>query len=207
MISLHHDSRWARLIWPTVVGVFFADWLLPNQFDIVFAYLLAHFMAIYFREKSDVVLLAVITTVLTVIGSVLKPQEAPMSQVMLERVPPIMSFWAAAFFVVRYMTLREKETEKEDRFRALFEFASSGILLTDQQGSIVMANPAIEGLFGYDPDELLGQSVDVLVPRNASRQHSAHRQGYLHLPQPRTMGTGLELQGLRKDGSTFPVEV
>lgn len=106
MRTLNSNSRLARLIWLLVTAVFMADLLLPPQFDIVFAYLLAHFLAIFFREKSDVLLLAVVTTTLTVVAAVFKPQELPLQQMLLERLPPIVSFWAAAFFVVRFIALR-----------------------------------------------------------------------------------------------------
>ncbi len=207
MFTFRSDAHWTRLIWLLVAAVFAADLLLPRQFDIVFAYLLAHFLAIYFKEKSDVLLLAVVTTTLTVIGSVFKPQELPLEQILLERLPPILSFWAAAIFVVRFISLRELEGQQEEKFKALFQYATNGILLTNQKGVIVMANPAIETLFGYESGELLGQQVEVLIPTRLSRQHIDHREQYHEKPNPRSMGIGLDLKGLKKDGSEFPVEV
>lgn len=207
MFTLKGEATWARLIWLLVTGVFIADLLLPHQFDIAFAYLLAHFLAISFREKSDVLLLAVVTTTLTIIGAVVKPQELPLQQMWLERVPPIVSFWAAAYFVVRFITLRELEGQKEARFKALFRFATNGILLADTNGEVVMANPAIETLFGYDSGELLGKKVEVLIPTRLTDKHKAYREQYQHAPRARSMGIGMELFGKKKDGSEFPVEV
>ena len=146
MNTFWNDAKWSRFIWLLVAGIFAADLLLPPQFDIVFAYLLAHFLAIYFKERSDVLLLAVITTSLTVITAVIKPQQVPLEQILLERLPPILSFWAAAFFVVRFITLRVTERQQEERFKALFQFATNGILLANQQGVIVVANPAMAQL-------------------------------------------------------------
>jgi len=207
MNAFRVDTKWSRLIWLLVAAVFAADLLLPPQFDIVFAYLLAHFLAIFFREKSDVLLLAVVTTALTVIGAVVRPYEQPLEQAMIERLPPIVSFWAAAYFVVRFITLRDLEDQQEEKFKALFHFATSGILLTNQQGLIVMVNPAAETLFGYGKDELLNKPVEVLIPAHLSKKHTAHREHFHQSPQPRSMGIGLDLKGLKKDGSTFPVEV
>jgi len=207
MFTFRSDSNWSRFIWLLVAAIFVADFLLPPQFDIVFAYLLAHFLAVYFEEKSDVLLLAVVTTTLTVIGAVIKPLEVPLQQILLERLPPMFSFWAAAFFVVRFISLREIEGQQEEKFKALFQFAISGIILADQQGIISMANPAAEQLFGYDTDELLGKSVDILIPTRFGDKHTAHRARYHQNPQPRSMGIGMDLKGLKKDGSEFPVEV
>lgn len=207
MQTFKSDRNLANFIWVLVAAVFAADLLLPTRFDIVFAYLLAHFLAIFFKEKSDVLLLAVVTTALTIIGAVIRPLESPLESVLLERLPAIVSFWAAAFFVVRFITLRELENLQEEKFKALFQYATNGILVTNEQGEIVMTNPAILQLFGYEPFELTGQRIEVLIPRNLTRQHKEHRQRYMHQPNPRSMGIGMDLKGLKKDGSEFPVEV
>lgn len=207
MRTLSTNTRLSRLIWLLVAVVFATDLILPAQFDIVFAYLLAHFLAIFFREKSDVLLLAVVTTTLTIIAAVLKPHEAPLEQMLLERLPPMLSFWAAAFFVVRFIALRETEQQQEGRFEALFRYATSGILLTNRNGEIIMANPAIESLFGYENGEMLGKKIEMLIPSRFSHKHEEHRQHFHQNPQPRSMGIGLDLYGLRKDGTEFPVEV
>ncbi|GAB4492080.1 MAG: hypothetical protein OHK0019_13310 [Saprospiraceae bacterium] len=207
MLTLRSTPRWSRLIWLLVAVVFVADLLLPREFNIVFVYLLAHFLAISFKEKSDVLLLAVVTTSLAIIAAALKPHEAPLEQMLVERLPPILTFWAAAFFVVQFIALREFEQQQEGKFEALFRFATSGILLTNKQGEIVMANPALEALFGYEVGELVGKSVENLIPTRLSKRHEAHRQGYQQNPHPRSMGIGLDLLGMKKDGTEFPVEV
>lgn len=207
MNAFRVDARWSRLIWLLVAAVFAADLLLPPQFDVVFAYLLAHFLGIFFREKSDVLLLAVVTTVLTVIGAVVRPHDQALEQTMIERLPPIISFWAAAYFVIRFISLRDFEDQQEEKIKALFQFATSGILLTNHQGSIVMVNPAAERLFGYSEGELLDKPVEVLIPTHLGKKHTAHREHFHQTPHPRSMGIGLDLKGLKKDGSEFPVEV
>ncbi len=207
MFTFSSDANWSRFIWVLVAVVFVADLLVPRQFDIVFAYLLAHFLAIFFKEKSDVLLLAVVTTTLTIFGAVLKPQELPLEQILLERIPPVLTFWAAVFFVVRFISLREIEGQQEEKFKALFHYATSGILLADAKGQIAMANPAAEQLFGYQAGELLKKSVDILIPTRLSHQHQQYRAKYHQNPNPRNMGIGLDLKGLKKDGTEFPVEV
>lgn len=207
MFAFQNNTRWGHFIWALVAVVFAADLLLPPQFDIVFAYLLAHFLAIFFTEKSDVVLLAVITTALTLIGAALRPHEMSLSQVYLERLPPIVSFWAAAFFVIKFIGLRETEEQQKDRFETLFQYATNGILLTNQQGQIIMANRALSKLFGYNHEELIGQGVELLIPQEARQRHTEYREGFQQAPRPRDMGAGLDLYGLKKDGSTFPIEV
>jgi len=207
MFTFRSDTYWSRFIWFLVAAIFGTDLLLPPQVDIVFAYLLTHFLAVYFKEKSDVLLLAVVTTTLTIIGAVIKPLEVPLEQLLLERLPPMLSFWAAAFFVVRFISLREIEGQQEEKFKALFQYATSGIVLADQKGTISMVNPAAELLFGYPEGEMLGKSVDLLIPKRLGERHKEHRAHYHQNPQPRSMGIGLDLKGLKKDGTEFPVEV
>lgn len=90
---------------------------------------------------------------------------------------------------------------------ALFEHATEGILVANSEGFIVKVNPAAERLFRYEHNELLGLKVEVLVPQRFEKKHSGHREGFHQSPHARTMGTGMDLQGKRKDGSEFPVEI
>lgn len=207
MQNFKSDIQLSRFVWALVVVIFVTDLLLPPSVEIVFAYLLAHFLAIYFKEKSDVLLLAVITTALTVAGAVLKPHEVLLEQMLVKRIAPIISFGAAAFFVMRFIALRVAESEQGEKFRALFYFSTNGILLTDQSGNIVMANPAVEKLFGYAEREIIGQKVEVLIPQRFLEKHKQHRERYHQAPQSRSMGIGLDLYGMRKDGFEFSIEV
>src|SRR5436190_1448372 len=98
-------------------------------------------------------------------------------------------------------------TGLDTSFRSLLESAPDAILIVDQQGGIVLANGQAERLFGYARAELLGQPVEVLVPERLRGGHSGHREQFFARPRARPMGAGLELFGLRKDGSEFPVEI
>ncbi|HEX4995697.1 MAG TPA: PAS domain S-box protein, partial [Methylomirabilota bacterium] len=80
-------------------------------------------------------------------------------------------------------------------------------LLTNAAGAIVRVNDKAEKMFGYGRAELIGQPVEVLIPRRAREAHVAHRAGYMAAPRVRSMGRGLDLAGVKKDGTEFPVEV
>jgi len=90
---------------------------------------------------------------------------------------------------------------------ALFNYASMSIIVADSQGKIVLANPFAQKQFGYVGEELVGQKVELLIPKRFHKKHVGHREEYVKHPQGRPMGVGLDLFGLRKDGSAFPVEV
>jgi PAS domain S-box-containing protein len=101
----------------------------------------------------------------------------------------------------------EEATRLEQRFRQLLEAAPDAIVEVAADGKIVLINRVAEEMFGYVRDELLGQSVDVLVPDAIRRMHYRHRDGYLEQPRTRPMGTGLDLHARRRDGTLFPVEI
>lgn len=95
----------------------------------------------------------------------------------------------------------------DDRFRALLEAAPDAVVIVDQAGVISLVNRQTEILFGYRREELLGQPVEMLVPPRHRSSHATHRSIYRNSPRMRPMGEGLELHGLRKDGTEFPVEI
>jgi PAS domain S-box-containing protein len=100
---------------------------------------------------------------------------------------------------------REEEHNRE--LRLLLETAAQGIVSVDADGVILTANRALETMFGWSADELLGQRVELLLPSSVRDTHVAQRIGYFDVPCARLMGNGLALVGKRKDGSTFPIEV
>ena len=95
----------------------------------------------------------------------------------------------------------------EEKFRLVVEASPSGMIMIDQQGTIVLANHLVTELFGYSREELLGLSIDTLVPKRFRTQHPTHRATFFASPKPQLMGSGRDLFGLRKDGSEFPVEL
>ncbi|MFF2149136.1 PAS domain S-box protein [Kitasatospora sp. NPDC058190] len=95
----------------------------------------------------------------------------------------------------------------EQRFRALLEAAPDAMVIVDDTGTITLVNAQTEALFGYRRDELLGHPVELLVPHRFRTHHAHHRDAYAANRQVRPMGAGLELHGLRKDGTEFPVEI
>ena len=109
--------------------------------------------------------------------------------------------------------LTEQENESrvvahaEKRFRELLEAAPDAIIEVDREGHIVLLNRVTEQMFGYSRHELLGLSVDMLLPQALRGGHHRHRAGYWDDPQTRPMGGRLHLEAERKDGSRFPVEI
>ena len=92
-------------------------------------------------------------------------------------------------------------------YRLIVESVPNGIVMTDSRGEIIFLNSQAEQMFNYKRDELIGKSVEVLMPNSFRKGHIKHRSQYINDPSTRPMGEGRNLFALRSDGSQFPVEI
>jgi PAS domain S-box-containing protein len=125
------------------------------------------------------------------------PVEVSLSPIASDEGPIVMS-------AIRDTTERQRA---EQKFHALLESAPDAMVIVGRDGKIALINSQTERMFGYERHELLGGSVEVLLPERYRGHHAEHRAGFFAQPRARSMGAGLELHGLRRDGSEFPVEI
>ncbi len=95
----------------------------------------------------------------------------------------------------------------EERFRRVVEFSPIAKVMVNMAGTIEMVNRQAEHLFGYDREDMLGNSIEMLLPERFRQQHPQWRRAFFNDPQSRPMGAGRDLFALHKDGSEFPVEI
>ena len=128
--------------------------------------------------------------------------------------------WVTVFYLVKYLPvifslkpqniLEAEITQRkkaEDKFRGLLEAAPDGMIIANEKGEIVLINRQTEKLFVYAKEELIGKPVEVLIPVDFRNKHVSHRTQYMEAPKVRSMGAGLELYAVKKDGTQFPVEI
>jgi PAS domain S-box-containing protein len=97
--------------------------------------------------------------------------------------------------------------ESLDQFKALFNFATIGIIICNQKAEIINFNRQAEEQFGYTKGEVVGKKIEILIPSKYKDKHVGDRDRFYHNPHPRVMGAGRDLHGQKKDGSEFPVEI
>ncbi|GAB2883545.1 PAS domain S-box protein [Nocardioides pacificus] len=103
--------------------------------------------------------------------------------------------------------MHERLADDGSLFRGIVEAAPDAMVVVDRTGTIVLVNAQTEKIFGYARGELLGQRIEILVPRRAHEVHKEHRAAYVEHPDVRPMGITEELSAVRRDGSEFPVEI
>ena len=113
----------------------------------------------------------------------------------------------SAYFIRHIRKEIKTRTENEQKFISLLDAAPDATVIVDKNGQVKMVNHQTESLFGYKRDELVGQSVEALVPPEKRGVHQQHRGGFMKAAAVRAMGTGIELFAVRKDGSRFPAEI
>ena len=95
----------------------------------------------------------------------------------------------------------------ETRIRAVMDNVVDAVITIDEKGIVESANPAVRSVFGYQPDELLGQNVKILMPEPYAEEHDQYLANYISTGKSRILGVGRELVGKRKDGTVFPMDL
>jgi len=152
-------------------------------------------------------MVAVSVSLFSLVALLLVPAGEIDAVVLTNQIIAISGIWVAFLFILRYKTREQAGAKYRERLDALFTYATEGILIANNKGEIVMVNPKAGQQLHYDPSELIGKKIEVLIPDRLNQKHVSHREKYNADPHPRPMGQGMQLFAKRKDGSEFPVEI
>jgi len=170
-------------------------------------YIIAILLTIFLKDDLYTRIFGVTGLIFTII-SVYYPNAAePDVQIWMQHIFSAVVIVMTMTLVI-YLKRLYRSLEREERqVNALFEHATEGIILTNGKGHIILVNPEAERLFGYQKHELLGQTIELLIPKRLHSRHEHSRAEFYKNPGNRKMGQGRDLFARRKDASEFPVEI
>ena len=180
--------------------VFVLDLISPQNINTSVLFIPILLLTTFIPNQNFIKYAAIGVAILTIIAPVFKPELLEIPVVVLNRAISLLGI-LAAYFAVRI------NFSANERNLAVWNQSSTGLILVNKKGEILQTSPAIQQVFGYNEGELEGMSIDALIPSRFRHKHEQHRKGYHVHPAPRSMGSGLDLYGLRKDGVEVPLEV
>ena len=188
-------------------AIFAFDVMLPLGVAGGVPYVALVLVGLWSRWRPFLFVLAASATVLTVLGYAFSPTGGVEWVVLTNRGLALFAIWTAALLAFGYGRSELRLRYQEGRLRAVIDAAVDGIITIDAHGKIENANPAIQTLFGYGVDQIVGQNVKLLMPEPGQSRHDDHLATYLNIGNAKTIGIGREVTGRRADGSMFPLDL
>jgi PAS domain S-box-containing protein len=191
------------IIFIVTIGISF---FLPRYSVIVGGCLVGIFLTTFIPRKYSTQLATIISLVFTIVLSIYNKDfefAIRISESIFKLALILITGAVVLYLKVLYEGMRFDKTH----LTSLFENATEGIILTNRKGDIVLVNPAAARMFDYEPEELKGSPIEMLIPQRYRQGHVKLREGFHHSPADREMGHGRDLRGVKKSGSEFPVEV
>lgn len=170
-------------------------------------FIIAVVLTVFIRKNLYTWLLAAGSLGLVLGTGVLLPGPAPEALVKTQHIYFTAVLAGAVFLVLYIKKIYHRVSAEDKQITALFEYATEGIVLCNEQGVILLANPAAETIFGFERNELQQKTIEILLPDRFKTGHTHLRAGFAKNPTNRSMGQGRDLFARRKDGSEFPVEI
>lgn len=187
--------------------IFLFDLFVSANFHIEFLYSVIVLLTIWLPGKRITFDTGMVMTGLVVLGYFISFYHNHTQVEIPGRAIAVITIWVSAYAILRYKESEEGMVVSRERLDAMFEYATEGILVSNPKGIIVMINPRAVEQFGYKREELIGATIEKLVPQRFSHKHVHHRKDFFGHPRPREMGKGMTLYARRKDESEFPVEI
>ncbi|HVG13578.1 MAG TPA: ATP-binding protein [Chitinophagaceae bacterium] len=183
------------------------SYFLPGNTITLSGLLVVIFLSVFVQTRSATLIAAVVSTVVVIFFLAWNRWRLQLTEVWAEYIFLFILIVFTTLIVLYIKSLVRSMQWDKSHMTSLFENATEGILLTNKNADIVLANPATCRMFGYSQEELIGQKIEILLPQKHRGGHVGLRDGFYKHPQNRQMGSGRDLHGERKGGENFPVEV
>lgn len=203
-LSSRQASVYAILVFATTVAL---SYFFPGYTITLSGLLVVIFLSVFVPSRSSTLIATLVSCGVILVFLALNLRNINMTRVWMEFYFMLLLVLFTTLIVLYIKTLIRSMQFDKSHMTSLFENATEGIVLTDQRGIIILANPSALRMFAYEAQELIGKPVEVLLPKRYRAGHTQLRQGFYQEPSNRTMGSGRDLYGQKKDGSSFPVEV
>ena len=190
-----------------LTGMLIWDLNLPPGVIHGIPYVVLIFLSYWLPWRYAPVVLAALGTLLIVVSYVYPATGVDTKALALNIGLETAVLWVTTFLVLRSRAYSRSLEDREQRLRALVATAVDGVMIIDSGGRVQEYNPACERLFGYRADEVVGRNVKMLMPDPHRQEHDQYLLRYRTTGVKRVIGVGREVEGQRKDGTTFPMEL
>jgi PAS domain S-box-containing protein len=191
----------------TFVLTILMSYYLPEHSITYTGFLLVIFLSVFVNDKKSTIIAAVTASLIVLAFLFFHPYIDRDAVNVTKHIFVLVLIFFTALIVLHIKKLYSDMSYDKSHMTSLFENATEGIILTNSAGTIVLANPAALRIFEYKQEELVGQKIEILLPKRYRSGHVQLRDGFYHAPGNRTMGSGRDLYGQKKNGENFPVEV
>jgi PAS domain S-box-containing protein len=192
------------------LGVFLitllSSYYLPDYTIILSGLLVVIFLSIFIQDRRSTIIAGVLSGICVIIHSMLTRVRFSV-EIEMRYIYMLVLIFFTTIIVLYIKKLIQRMQYDKSHINSLFENATEGFVITDDEGNIVLVNPSACRIFGYGAEEMVGQKIEMLIPENYKPGHAHMRDQFYKYPQNRSMGHARELYGLKKDGVSFPVEV
>lgn len=203
-LTSRQASIYAALVFAITISL---SYFMPGYSITLSGLLVVVFLSVFVQTQNSTIIAGVGSWFVVLGFLFLHTPEGAQSDVWARYVFILVLILFTTLIVLYIKNLLRRMQFDQSHMASLFENATEGIVLADQNASIVLVNPSACKMFDYSPEELFGQKVEVLLPTRYRTGHVKLRDGFYKKPQNREMGSGRDLFGQKKDGHNFPVEV
>ncbi|WP_105012611.1 PAS domain S-box protein [Salinibacter sp. 10B] len=189
------------------LGLFVLDWVLPAGLTVELMQVAIVLLTLFVRDRRPTFVFGGVTTLFVGTGFAVHLYRGEPVAALINHGIVLFGIWMAVAVVLGYKHVVQARRESEARAQAVLDTTLDGILTVDAEGTIKSFNPAAETLFGYDAGEVVGTSLPSLLAASDRERLTDALRTYRETGRPAIVGTGYELQGRRRDGSLFPIEL